>query len=65
MLLFSAHCRMLIGACNSMQSDGMPDARLQVDNLNAMNAAVHPIIRKANPSRVVFYGGLQVLLTWA
>jgi len=56
---------MLIGACNSMQSDGMPDARLQVDNLNAMNAAVHPIIRKANPSRVVFYGGLQVLLTWA
>ena len=24
-----------------------------------MNAAVLPIIRKANPNRVVFFGGLQ------
>ena len=32
---------------------------MTVDQLNQMNAAVHPIIRESNPNRIIILGGLQ------
>lgn len=38
---------------------------MTVDQLNAMNTAVLPVIRRHHPTRVVFIGGLQFMNpTW-
>ena len=35
---------------------------MSVDQLNVMNAAVHPIIRASNPNRIVLLGGVSLAL---
>lgn len=39
-------------------------AKMSIDNLNAMNAAVLPVIRKTNPTRQVHLGGLAKMGFW-
>jgi endoglucanase len=57
------------------QFQGYPDSQLvfeifnepnhmSLDTLNAMNAAVLPVIRETNPTRLVFLGGLAQMGRW-
>ena len=39
-------------------------SNIKIDQLNAMNAAVLPVVRKTNPTRQVHFGGLAKMGSW-
>ena len=37
---------------------------INISQLNAMNAAVLPVVRESNPTRQVHFGGLAMMGSW-